>query len=95
MVVRGVRARSKGLSCGCDLSSSDDFRLSIDFFMQDETLDWARQLSAAKVMKDVHVSAELDEMYLPKTEFMDFYAGFSKVIETDFANHLRSIMLYE
>ena len=94
LIVRGVRARSKGQSDSRDSSSSDDFRLSTELFMKDERLEWARQLSTVKILKNLHVSAELDEMYLPKTEFMDFYAGFSKVIETDFADHLKSVMLF-
>ena len=93
LVVRGVRARSKGQSGSRDSSRSDDFRLSPELFMKDEKLEWARQLSNAKVLKELHVFAELDEMYLPKTEFMDFLAGFSKVIQTDFADQLKSIML--
>lgn len=94
LVVRGVRARSTGQSGSRDSSGGDDFRLNLESLMQDEKLEWARQFSAAKGLKDLHVSAELDEMYLPKSEFMDFYARFSNVIETEFADHLKSIMLY-
>ncbi|MDI1493038.1 MAG: hypothetical protein OHK93_004822 [Ramalina farinacea] len=93
LVIRGVRARSKGQSGSRDSSSSDNSRLSTELFMKDEKFEWARQLSTAKVLKELHVSAELDEMYLPKSEFMDFYAAFSNVIETDFAGHLKGIML--
>ena len=94
LCVYSVRSRFSAYESSVGISQANVYEENnrIRHFTQHPELEWARQLTRIKGLKEVQVEASIEQCYPPRSGVMEFFLRFSPMIEGEFALWLKAYM---